>query len=124
LELLLRAVRLPRLAAWFGLRPEWGATAARPLTGLSDFDPPLNAREVRWARSVVRVMRHWPWGRGTCLRQSLVLGHLLRRRRPLLRIGVKLAASGAAAHAWLEVSGVAIDDQGFLPLARDVNGAP
>lgn len=118
-ELAIRRMGLPRLAEGLGLTPVWSmATVAPPLRSLSDFEPPLVPRERRQVRAVLRVMRHWPFGSGSCLRQALVLGHLLRARGPHLRIGVRAGDGGVDAHAWVEVSGLAVDDQGFAPLLR------
>ena len=50
--------------------------------------------------------------RATCLRQSLVLGWLLRRRRipAELRIGVRKDGDDLQAHAWVELEGQALND--------------
>jgi hypothetical protein len=55
-----------------------------------------------------------------CLRRALVLGWLLRHRRPSLRIGVMRMDGGSiAAHAWLEISGVRLElDTGFQPFVH------
>jgi hypothetical protein len=44
-----------------------------------------------------------------CLRRSLVMGHVLRRHDPVLRIGVRRTDGGFAAHAWVEVAGEAVE---------------
>jgi hypothetical protein len=59
-------------------------------------------RALRWARA---VMRRWPFGSGACLRRSLVIGRVVRRLRPTLRIGVARHGGVISAHAWLEVPG-------------------
>lgn len=40
----------------------------------------------------------------TCLRRALVTGFALRRRGPILRLGI--TGNGSTAHAWIEVDGV------------------
>lgn len=112
-EVGVRAVPLPRLGAWLGVpldvRPTSPASRSSP-------SPPFSHREERLVRTCLRVMRDWPFGEGSCLRQSLLLGHLLRRRRPSLRIGVGRDLGDVVAHAWLEVSGTTIGDRGLAPL--------
>jgi hypothetical protein len=58
--------------------------------------------------------------RSTCLRESLVLYGLLRRRgaTPRLCVGVKKDGSGLAAHAWIEGDGVSKDETPFVQLRR------
>lgn len=63
------------------------------------------------------MVAHWPFGRGPCLRQSLVIGHLLRSRQPVLRLGVGEVDGRVMAHAWIEFSGTSIGGSDwFLPL--------
>lgn len=77
----------------------------------------FRAVELRKVRLARRVVAHWPFGAGPCLRESLVIGHILRRHRPELRLGVARDGQAIAAHAWLEVGGVSLEsDRGFLPL--------
>ena len=49
----------------------------------------------------------------TCLHRSLVLSRLLRRQgiANALRIGVRQDETGFAAHAWVEVDGVPLNDE-------------
>ena len=56
--------------------------------------------------------RHTPF-RATCLSRSLLLGWLLRRRGVAsdLRIGVRLTNGVLDAHAWVECSGVPVNDR-------------
>ncbi len=71
---------------------------------------PSDARKVHVVRQLSALL--YGSGRG-CLRQSLVLGHLLRAHRPVLRLGVRDdAATGFTAHAWLEIDGRPVEDQG------------
>jgi len=86
-------------------------------------NPPLSEAEARQLKALGRVMRHWPstsgsWGNGTCLRESLVAGYYLRRRRPVLRVGAGMVDGGPIFHAWIEVSGVDTGAEGFIPLLR------
>ncbi len=63
----------------------------------------------RIARLVGIAAHHGPY-RATCLRQSLALWWLLRRRGipAVLRIGVRKDAGELQAHAWVEHEGVAL----------------
>lgn len=68
----------------------------------------LRVREVeRLARFAALPYRVLPI-RGTCLRESLVLVGLCRRRgiQAELRLGVQRTATSMGAHAWVEVPGV------------------
>lgn len=77
----------------------------------------LSADERLALRATVRVIRHWPFGSGPCLRESLVLGHLLRDRTPELRFGVARSHGRILAHAWVEAGGRPINDpRGVVPL--------
>lgn len=60
--------------------------------------------ERRLLTAVDWVARRWLFP-GTCLRRALLTGHVLRRRRPALRLG--LMPDGVTAHAWVEVEGMA-----------------
>jgi hypothetical protein len=111
---------LPRLTKLFGIR----------LASGSDDQPTGQALDVapewfqRRSAAVHRVLRHWPFG-DTCLRRSLVLGQRIRRLDPVLVIGVRHDEHGKlAAHAWLTVSGVALDTlaEHYAPL-RGLNEA-
>jgi hypothetical protein len=78
--------------------------------------PPLSDGERRRAALLVAVV-HRLYGNGGCLRQSLALGWLLRAHQPVVRIGVRPAASGPDLHAWVEVAGWPVDrGRGFAPL--------
>lgn len=97
-EALIRWVRLPRLAGLLGI-----ALQQRPAAGVGAVEAPATTAAA--VRATQRVLRRWPFGRGPCLRESLVLGHLLRRHEPVLRIGVAGRGADLQAHAWLEVGG-------------------
>ncbi len=62
-------------------------------------------RELRQIDATRRVLRRWPIAPSPCLREALVLGHLLRRRQPRLCIGVTRRGKAIVAHAWLEIQG-------------------
>jgi hypothetical protein len=116
-ELGLRSLPLPTLSRWFGVP----LSTAPAVPQREDGSPRLTASEGRQVGLARRVAAHWPFGRGPCLRLSLVEGHFLRRRAPVLRVGVASAdgkGEGPAiiAHAWVEIDGWPLDDQaGFLP---------
>lgn len=126
-EIAVRMVSLPRLVRWLGftLATSEGETRPGPVTGTPP--PAFDPVERRRVRAVRKVMRHWPFGRGACLRQALLLGHLLRARHPVLHLGVKAWSRGGGremtAHAWVHVSGCTIGGaEGFLPLASRRDG--
>ena len=66
----------------------------------------------RIARLVGIAANHGPY-RATCLRQSLALWWLLRRRGipAELRIGVRKEGGALEAHGWVEHQGQALDDR-------------
>jgi hypothetical protein len=102
IESLIRWIRLPRLSRMLGIRLDLQPTQM-------DGDPvraaDLNGRELRQVRFAHRLTDVWPFGRGPCLRRSLVIGHLLRDRHPAVRLGVAGAGEDLFAHAWVEVDG-------------------
>lgn len=64
------------------------------------------------AVAVTRAAYHLPGYRPTCLPQSLVLWHLLRRQGlpAELRIGVRKDGGDFTAHAWVEHEGQVVND--------------
>ncbi len=105
IEVAVRTVPLDRLAPALGIR-------LRPTNDGPEGDAldPLSERErlrLEASRRFFGVFH----ARGPCLRRSLVEGFLLRRRRPVLRIGVRREGDSVAAHAWIDAgqsdSGVA-----------------
>lgn len=76
-------------------------------------DPPAATADTaqRLARLVSIAANHGPY-RATCLRQSLALWWLLRRRgiAAELRIGVRKEQGELQAHAWVEHGGQALND--------------
>jgi hypothetical protein len=110
-----RALSVRRLGGLLGLRiieEDDGAPCAAPALAESDW---------RLVRATERIFHHWPLG-GTCLREAVVLGFLLRHRRPVLRIGVQRRDGSVHAHAWIEIDGRALpssrEAEGFVPLGR------
>jgi hypothetical protein len=118
-EATIRWTRLPRIASALGVRLH--VDPQRPSAAPSYPPPPpppdadLAVAIVDARRNVARVMDVWPLGAGPCLRSSLVLGHLIRDRDPVLRLGVARVGHRLRAHAWIEVDGVPVNDpEGFL----------
>jgi hypothetical protein len=122
-EIGVRTIRLDRLARLFGLEmteslcppdPETGArtssgcpdrqhNASQPSSG-SGPALSLSSTERRQLQVVRQIARRWPVGPGPCLRESLVLGRVLRRHKPQLRLGVMDArTTPLRAHAWVEL---------------------
>lgn len=108
-EVGVRTVPLDRLAPALGVRmaaPGHGprlrdeAPPAAPEEGR-----PLTSAERQACRAVARVMRRWPRRTGTCLRESLLYGHALRSRRPVLHLGAVAGGGTPVAHAWLSFDG-------------------
>lgn len=102
-EVLLRVTDLPTTCR--ALRIALDVSSAAPARTATVVLPAGSRRAIRVAGAVVA---RWPFG-DTCLRRCLLLGHLLRRMRPVLRIGVQRSEGTFAAHAWLEVGGSAFD---------------
>jgi hypothetical protein len=72
-------------------------------------------RTALTARMVRAAARHGV-GKPSCLEESLVLMHLLRRQgiASQLRIGVKKNVAKFEAHAWVECDGVALNESEAL----------
>lgn len=127
-EATIRWSRLPRLSRALGVAFDArgnrviggsGSVAeleGSPLTTMEvTREDDLSEQVVRARRSVERLMRIWPLGAGPCLRESLVLGHLIRDRDPVLRIGVARHGYRMRAHAWIELDGQPVNDpKGFV----------
>ena len=113
-EAMIRVWPLPRVARILGFslaHADSDVASPRSLT--------LSAAERRQLRCVRRVMRHWPLCEGTCLRESLLFGRVLRKRKPRLVLGVAPANGSFIAHAWLDIGGVKVGEQDvFQPLVR------
>ena len=110
-EVLIRTRPLPRVARMLGVKFPSVVNNNHPA---DRFAP--DAVEMRRLQYLRQVMRRWPFADGTCLRESLVAGHVLRRHRPALALGAVFEGDAFCAHAWLEVAGRKIGFQG--PFAR------
>lgn len=119
-ELGVRLVKLPRLTGWLGIAI--GTSAEEPSVTSADASA-LRYRDLALLRAVSAVAPKWPFADGPCLRQALVAGWILRRRRPTLRLGVARGNDQVLAHAWIEVDGVGTLgwQQGYLPLRGDTS---
>ena len=73
------------------------------------------------ARAVDRTYRHLPLAR-SCLRESLVLFRLLRKRGINVRllVGVRKIGDRLEAHAWIEQDGTPLErtDESYAPLVK------
>ncbi|MGH9892304.1 MAG: lasso peptide biosynthesis B2 protein [bacterium] len=122
-EVGLRFFPLPVVARLLGLRLGLEKTS---MDGVGSYTP--DATDRLNLAAVDMLFRNWPFDR-TCLRRALVLGHILRCRSPVLRIGVARGSDEFQAHAWIEIEGVRIreGDRGFVPLSgacRSPEGRP
>jgi hypothetical protein len=104
-EVGLRTTSLSRLTRLLGVAidTDAGAPGQEGQRG-----PVLTAHEGRQLRILAAIVERWPFGRGPCLRQSLVAGRILRRHQPHLRIGAAPTEDGVLGHAWLELAGKAV----------------
>lgn len=99
LELGLRIMDLRRLSA----------LARAPLSASSELPLVVPADLARLEPGERRMLGALEWLDGrwftpmTCLRRALVMGIVLRRRRPVLRLGI--TGGGTTAHAWIEAEG-------------------
>lgn len=123
-EVGVRLVPLPRLARSLGLA--LGADRVAPPAGARVLNGAgLTARERRQVRAVRRLMSRWSLAPGPCLREALLLGHVLRRHGPVLRLGVAHVGGALAGHAWVEVRGAVVGGSDpFLPLSGSADGSP
>lgn len=130
-ELALRSLKLPRVCALLGIRPEFTSGTAAPVTGQTPVTgtgrnpaavPTLAAspRERALLGDALTVLARSPLP-GTCLRRALVAGLVLRAHDTALQIGVHKSGGTVSAHAWLIVDGVNLDPSGsadFTPLVQ------
>ena len=107
-ELLIRNVRLPRLARLLGVRLD--LTPVHPAPGAVSLD--LSPTSRRQLRATARVVDVWPFCHGPCLRQSLVAAHLLATRVRRSASASPAPAIELQAHAWVEVDGHPLEDVG------------
>jgi hypothetical protein len=83
----------------------------------------LSPGEQRAHWAIDWVLARWLFD-GTCLRRSLAFGWFIRRRRPILRLGM-IDDGGTVAHAWVEAEGrifdaTAVTASFVLPVRRDL----
>lgn len=95
-ELGLRFCRIERLAWLLGVPVD--ATPADPPPAGTDDVGDLSPDELVSCWAVDWVLGRWTYD-ATCLRRSLALGFVLRKRHPRLRLG--LMEDGVTAHAWV-----------------------
>ena len=117
---------LPHLARLLGTPLTLGSSILDEPRRQSSAAFTLPGYAVRRIAAARRILRHWPFG-DTCLRQALVSGHLLRRLRPTLQIGVSKVEDQVRAHAWIVVEGTALvtcDDNQFLLQANQSTFIP
>lgn len=115
-EIALRMGQLPKIATRLGVPLDQSPAPARP--DQLPTAPAFTPAERRALNTVRRVLSHRPFN-GTCLRQALLVGNVLRARQPVLRVGVRKTAGRVEAHAWVEVAGCAIDQYRVIPAWRD-----
>lgn len=114
-EVAVRRVPVARLAGWLGVTLRLSPHDSPEPSGLPAAG--FTLQERRKARLARRLLAYWPFGAGPCLRESLVVGHALRRHSPAMRLGVARDGQAITAHAWLEVGGVSLEaDRGYVPL--------
>lgn len=118
LPLVLRVVRVQRLTGTLGRSFD----GARSTSGRVD-----EARARQIAKVVAMAARHTPTA-NTCLHRSLALWWVLGRRGldSRLKMGARMVEGALDAHAWVEHSGVVINDApeivaGYTPLVRDAS---
>jgi hypothetical protein len=113
IELGLRVFGVERTARALGVNflPDAGAVPR-------DEGAPVGARDRRWLRNASRLLRRWPLDR-TCLRSALLVGWILRRRDPLLVIGVRTHEGKFEAHAWIRLGDRDLDDSATTYVAFD-----
>lgn len=98
------------------------------LDAVGDFDNGAGTEDLDTARRIARgvgLAARYGLCRANCLKRSLVLVSLLRRRgiACTLKMGTRMNGQKLTAHAWVEQNGVVINDRpdvarGFEPLSR------
>jgi hypothetical protein len=104
-EVGLATLTLERLARLMGV-PLSADRRGPPLASSEDLNR-LSQPEQRAYWAVSWVLNRWLFD-GTCLRQALAFGWFIRRRHPVLRLGMT-DEDGTVAHAWVEAVGVAFN---------------
>lgn len=120
LALAMNRVGFKRLRGWLEARTSPEFVTPTPETT-------ERARQI--AKMVNLAARLSPY-KANCLKRSLALWWLLRRRHidSELKIGVRKGKNGLEAHAWVEIGGVILNDapsfvRTFLPFAGDIMAA-
>jgi hypothetical protein len=105
-ELAVRVTSLDRAAGLFGVRLAFDDAPVMPLPS----EPiPLTEAERLSMRSVSRISpRVYGPTRG-CLRRSLVVGRVLRRLEPVMRLGAQRREEALVVHAWVDINGFRLD---------------
>jgi hypothetical protein len=121
-EVGLRTVSFNQVARWFRVSLITDSTDNPNTPGTPDFDE----TERRQIRNVLRVMHYWPFAKGSCLRQSILLAYLLRRREPVVRLGVSRQDDEIVAHAWVDICGISLGHiDGYAAMEKGpVSGSP
>lgn len=107
IEIGLKVTDVAHLARWMGV-PLSTEHVPPPAIGPDDVSG-LTEHEQRLHWALCWVMARWIYD-GTCLRRALAFGWVLRRRSPVLRLGM-LDEVGVVAHAWIEVEGTVFNAQ-------------
>ncbi|MGD9794376.1 MAG: lasso peptide biosynthesis B2 protein [Acidimicrobiia bacterium] len=109
IEIGLRTTRVDRVARALGVQFLTTASATDAQDALHPGVPePLTQRERRWTNNAARLIRRWPLD-ATCLRRSLLLGWILRKRQPTLTLGVRMDNGEVKAHAWIRLGSTDLD---------------
>ncbi len=118
--LLLPAIGVALNLLGFGRTQRLLARLTRDAINFQPVNTPAESNQARQlARLVAITANHGPY-RATCLRQSLALWWLLRRRGLVadLRIGVRKDAGNLQAHAWVEHRGEPLGQSDLLGYAH------
>jgi hypothetical protein len=117
-------LRAAALLPWVALRLKMQGFQAtkdslQDLTGKSSptlLDPNETAKRTALTARMVRAAARHGVGNPSCLEESLVLVHLLRKQgiASQLRIGVKKNIPKFEAHAWVECEGAALNESEAL----------
>jgi hypothetical protein len=107
------------LAIELGLRLTSVSTLLARLDRIEQSCWSASSPSYRLDRFAAAAYRLLPIG-STCLRESLVLYALLRRRgaAPKLRLGVNKEAGRLAAHAWIECTGLTTGGENYFAMLR------
>jgi len=107
IEVGLAVSNLPRVARTLGVPLATDQDAAPLAADEAESLAALDEHERMELWAVGWVLGRWLFDE-TCLRRSLAYGWFIRRRRPVLRLGM-IDEGGPIAHAWVEAEGRAFD---------------